>query len=315
MNTVLILYSKDTIGDFLHKVIPLYFFLKQKKYTVKIKNTGSPLINIFIEKFKLIPDGKHSITIDDLNLTFGKYRTSYNKQFYGITFRKDLLAHFREVFYTARKFPALNEITINIGSLNKNRRKGNDNMLYQDRIADVIVSHPELSFNIVGLASELVSPKLDYIIKSSPQVLNFLDKTSLLDLINILFHSKLVIVRNTGILHLAGLCNCPILTFYANCSILDNLAIFTGWRPDIVQNDEKTKENKRLYYTEKWSPLSENVTSIIEYRAYDERYNRSVVDLVSKCLKGKPPTATGSRRIFQIIFVLSLFLLYRIWTY
>ena len=313
MTTVLIIYSKDTIGDFLHKVIPLYFFLKQKKYTVKIKNTGSRLNDIFIDKFELKPDGLlPSITIDDL--IFGKYRTSYNKQFYGITFRKDLLAHFREVFYTARKFPALNGITINIGSLNKNRRKGNDNRLYQDRIADVIVRHPELSFNIVGLSSELVSSKLDQIIKGNPQVLNFLDKTSLLDLINILFHSKLVIVRNTGILHLAGLCNCPILTFYANCSIIDNLAIFTGWRPDVVQNDGKTKENKRLYYTEKWSPLSENVTSIIEYRAYDERYNRSVVDLVSKCLKGKPPT--GSRRIFQIFFVLSLFVVISIiWTY
>jgi len=284
---ILILYSKDTIGDFLHKVIPLYFFLKSKQYTVKIKNTGSPLNNIFINK--LIPDNntasKQDLLLDDS--FFGKYRASYNKQFYGETFRKELLAHFRAVFYTDDMGIILNEITINIGSLNKNRRKGNDNRLYQDRIADLILRHPELTFNIVGLSSELVSPKLHHIINENKQILNFLDKTSLLDLIHILFRSKLVIVRNTGILHLAGLCNCPIITFYANCSILDHLAIFTGWRPDVVQNDRTTKENQRLYYTEKWSPLSDNVTSIIEYRAYDAQYNKSVVNLVSKCLKGQ----------------------------
>ena len=249
-----LIYRKNTLGDFLYHVFPQMC----ADETLVVENKGgNKAVDLLLKR---IP------------------RNAGNA---GPT-RLHLIAYFRHLFYQDPLFK-LHPVTIHIGSINKNRSSRNNNLLYQDRIADILIER-QCGFNIIGYSAELVSPRLTCLLASSPRVLNFLDKTdNIFDLINILFHSKLVLVRNTGVLHLAGLCNVPIITLYANCRIPDDLAVFFQRRPNIKFNGPT--ERTHLWYTEKWSPVADHVVSIIEYRVFDIcGYNERVSHLIGHYL-------------------------------
>ena len=302
-----IVYTKNTLGDFLHKVVPLYYFLKfEFGLHCRIVNTGGNAIvdeclRGLVQESRLKGIGaveqRYIATLD------GKYSVAYNKQFYTPEFRRKVIQAFRLTFFTEADCLILNPVTINIGSLNKNRSGNNNNLLFQDRMAELIARQPSGTFNVMGFTRELVSDRLKAVL-GLRAVVNLLDQTpGLSSLLRVLFHSRVVIVRNTGILHLAGLCNTKVITLYANNSVVDDVQKFIGWRADVRFNGPA--ESAHLYYTEKWSPLSDHTVSIIEYKGYAPGYNRRVVDLIEQHLPGAPLVRVDWASIFgQGLFVL-----------
>jgi len=326
-----ILYTKNTLGDFLHKVVPLLVHLKSKGETVYLENTGgNPWVDELIAT--LLPEtlnaprppGATVYTFDGPGATFdGKFRIAYNQQFYRASFRTEVLAYFRAHFPPCEtEGTEGREIVLCIGSVNKNRRGRNDNHRFQDRLATLLDrggTGGRRRYVVVGLPDELVSPALKDVLTTDTRVRNALGQMGLRDLIQLFYRTPAVVVRNTGLLHLAGLCNAPIVTLYANCSVLDTVAVFTGWRPDVLVNTGATVEAERLYYTEVWSPLSEQVTSIIEYRGYDPWYNATVVDHLATALdhlalKRVGPIDRARRGRVVLIFVV-LGIICSLWIY
>ena len=325
-----ILYTKNTLGDFLHKVVPLLVHLKSKGKTVYLENTGgNPWVDELIAT--LLPEtlnaprppGATVYTFDGPGATFdGKFRIAYTQQFYRASFRTEVLAYFRAHFppRETEGREGTKQIVLCIGSVNKNRRGRNDNHRFQDRLATLLDRRDRggtgdrQRYVVVGLPDELVSPALKRLLATDDgrRIENALGRTGLQDLIQLFYRTPTVVVRNTGLLHLAGLCNAPIVTLYANCSVLDTVAIFTGWRPDVIVNTGATVEAERLYYTEVWSPLSEQVTSIIEYRSYDPWYNATVVDHLATALDQLATIGSGQMktrrrwRTFLIFVVLGI---------
>jgi hypothetical protein len=75
-------------------------------------------------------------------------------------------------------------------------------------------------------------------------------------------------------MHLAGICNTDIITLNSNSLAVDKLATWLTWRSNTVTD--------MLYYKEMWSPMSDKVTSIMEYKKYNPVYNNSVAGLIIK---------------------------------
>ena len=267
---VLIEYTKDTLGDFLHKVIPLYVFLKKQdnRRGVVIVNKGrNTALNALIAKM-------------GANTHMGG-QGGCNPP----TFRQEVQQFFRDTFplnSDATGDPP--GILVHVGSVTKNRSRRNNNRLYQDRLAAILPLFPDRRFTVLGLGVEVVSPAFAQVLRSHRGIVNLLDQTDLPALIQLCYRAERILVRNTGLLHLAGLCNTPVVTLYANCSVLDTVALWTRWRPAVVRNNGSTPEAQRLYYTEKWSPLSDSIVSLVEYR--DARYNATVPGRIAAELWG-----------------------------
>jgi len=338
---ILLIYDRNELGDYLHKVLPLLFLIKCKnpKASIDILNLKEPkpCVTLISEKMNLTRsidrlDGPYDfIYVYDcskylfpvtplkqmlrhwLNIHVpeallhiertpgrGLYITQKKIFFlnylqdslldyipyYNQYYRQAFLAYFRKIFYDGQS-PRVNDITINIGSFNKNKG-ANNNRLFQDRIAEVIRSNPEKGFNLIGYSDELVSPSLKALL-NEPRVCNFLDKIDkthgMLTLINLLFQSKYVIVRNTGILHLAGLCNSHIITLSASNDIRRSLYL----RRDIRIVNRFTPESAHVLYHEKWMPFADNIISIHEYKKGNPFYNRTIGSKISQVLNGQLP--------------------------
>jgi hypothetical protein len=216
--------------------------------------------------------------------------------FYDRHTRQDLHRTFRQAFYQGKP-GALSGITINIGSFNKNKG-ANNNLLFQNRMAEYIRlclrTNPQQQFTLIGFSNELVSAELKQILLTGGfNIINLLDKTGdIYVLMNVLFRSDVVIVRNTGILHLAGLCNCKIITFYANRDLWRTFNL----RPDVIRIDGLTPEKQHLLYHEKWSPFSDEFISINEYKPGQSWYNRNVIRML-----GTPEVYPYNRNVIRML--------------
>ena len=182
---------------------------------------------------------------------------------------KQIHEYMKNIFCDSKDiFHVNNSITISIGT--KTRCcKGITDLNFQNIISDLIVNNTNTHFCIIGKTNEIVSQKFkDCLLQKYPNVLNLIDKDSgLLDVINILYHSKSFITRSSGLLHLAGLVDVNII----------HLKNYTRGFEYFFHNDVETYsiENDKLhpYYHEMWTPISLNHTRIVEYKKYDYFYN------------------------------------------
>lgn len=379
VSRILIIYDRNELGDYLHKILPFVFLIKCKKpfSTVDLLNLKEPKACVtfltlgmnfcrtvhqvqgaydFIYVFDCskylfpgirrgtkflrwalrikVPPALQAVEglipanavgpalgpsetfvyitqkrfflwnqLQDSVLEYIPYYTKY--------YRQKLLAYFRERFYKGIPGLSLTDITINIGSFNKNRG-ANNNMLFQDRMAEVIRLNPRKRFNILGYSDELVSRNLKGILSDPTFNINNLidkiDKThGMGELLNVLFRSRFVIVRNTGILHLAGLCNSPLITLSAN----HDLGKTFGLRSDVQVVNHLTSERNHLVYHEKWSPFADSIVSINEYKSLCPGYNVGVAGLISQGINYIPYIVQASISRKALLFgLLSLYLLF-----
>lgn len=306
IKNILLVYEGRVLGDFIHKLLPLAYSIKLYKPEVKLtvytinKNRGVQIIGSkctdlfefyqmdddtvydFVYKFE-----KYEVEMDRIlykNIYYTENRTSFIFPGWHTAecipylhpdFRVKLHQYFREKFYTTENVFDIgsNDIVLNIGGTTRNKGQ-NSNRLFQDRLADVIEGLPGSTFYLIGFPGELTSDKLKECLLRK-NVRNLLGKEKdILDGINILFHCRLIIVRSTGFMHLAGICNTDIITLNSNTSAADKWATWLTWRSNTVTD--------MLYYKEQWSPMSDRVTCIMEYKKYNPVYNSSVAGLIIK---------------------------------
>ena len=307
-NTILCIYGNPVLGDFLHIMFPIIFNIKCKnpKAIVDFKcssnNTSVQLLakKMDILNYNVIQKIKYDFVLclseanehSNIEHTDVFYLTKLAKQerFDYIStisdknFRQKILAYFRQTFHSNSTAPA--GIVINIGSTCHNGNPVNNNELFQDRMATVILENLGEKFTLVGRKYELVSEKLKALLLK-PQVRicirNFLDKTeNVLELCTLLFNCKLVIVRNTGVMHLAGLCNCNLITLTTRHSILSQYKILFGQLKNVqVYVKEQYKESEHPYYNDKWAPLSDTIIDVVEFKGFNQRYNDSIPEIIS----------------------------------
>ena len=297
----LFIYANPVLGDFLHIMFPYIFNFTLTHPTALIDFTciRNPAVKQLAQKMDIMSytentdrtyDSVVCLGPPDMHLAFpGEFKNitylskkggrvcEYIKNITDTTFAK-ILAYFRRIFYTeTEETPG---IIINIGSTCHNGNPINNNDLFQDRIADVIQKHPNEKFTLVGRSHELVNQKLRLL---TPSVELYLDKTeNILDLVALLFKCRLVIVRNTGIMHLAGLCNCDIISLNTHHSVLSQVRLAFGGLQNInVHQAGRSAEGAHPFYHEKWSPLSDNIVDIVEYKKNNSHYNGSIPGIIS----------------------------------
>ena len=304
-NTILCIYGNPVLGDFLHIMFPLIFNIKCKnpKAIVDFKccsnNTSVQLLakKMDILNYNVVQQIKYDFLLclseanehSNIEHTDLYYLTKLAKQerFDYIStisdknFRQKILAYFRQTFHSTANVPSAG-IVINIGSTCHNGNPVNNNELFQDRIAAVILANPGEKFTFVGRKYELVSEKLKALLCNA-QICNFLDKTeNVLELCRLLFNCKLVIVRYTGVMHLAGLCNCNLITLNTRHSILSHYKILFGQLKNVqVYVKGAYKENEHPYYKDKWAPLSDTIIDVVEFKGFNQRYNDSIPEIIS----------------------------------
>jgi len=303
-NKILIVIDGKFLGDFIHKLLPLVISTKIYKpssivyvYTLNLTETLDKIAKLFSNFFVLF-NSNFDITFDLVykfekwdkrikNLNFKELYLSNNDcTFFNwhhifdfIPFlhkdtidvlQKTCKVEFYKFFNEPNKFNILKkDIVINIGAGTQNKNC-NNNLLFQNRIAQVIDNLPNKKIILIGFTRELVSKNLENCL-NFPNVINLLDKQKCIyELIDILFNCNYLIVRNTGVMHLAGLCKTKnIITFNANNKPLDRLSNFLRWRPNILID-------KKLYFKERWSPMITNIISIIEYKPFNYCYNNNI---------------------------------------
>ena len=306
---ILFMADSQGLGDFLYKVYPLLYFTRLVKPKAKItlcyyghNNAALKIISLldfhtinsndlenqsiydytYVEGgMQALPPSKYLYKLNDKAQVVYKF-TEY---FLRITdFRKKIMAHFAGIFYNPSDvFKIKNSIVVSIGSITENSGI-NNNLYYQNRLYEVIRQDRTNTFVLVGFTTELVSENLKLLLMSS-NVINLIDKTNnILDLINILYHSKFVIVRNTGTSHLAGLCNCNLIFLYNNTRLSHQVMLLLDYRENAIE--EYVTESDHIFYTEKWSPMADKYISIVEYKLLNKKYNLSVQDIISSYING-----------------------------
>ena len=147
--------------------------------------------------------------------------------------------------------------------------------MYEQRIDYVIKNNQDKKFILVGSITENQN------ILKNPNVINQLgnETVSLEKFVGLCFNNKLIITRNSGLYHLAGLTNINAIHLTVNFSILDKLK-----SKNIIINNKSTKEKNRLFYTRLWSSLSEMQINIIEYKINNIKYNESIKNILCKYL-------------------------------
>ena len=177
--------------------------------------------------------------------------------------------HMKNIFYDKiDKFNVKNNIVISI-STNTARNKGLTDLKFQDIICNIIINNKDKKFCIIGKNEHVLSKNLrKYLEKRKSNILNLLDKDEgLIDVINILYHSKIFISRCSGLAHLSGLLNIQILE-------LKNYTrgIHIYFKKDSISYKCKN-EYEHPFYKENWVPITNKLTRIIEFKKYDYLYN------------------------------------------
>jgi hypothetical protein len=305
---ILVLNDGPGLGDFIHKGLFFMFdlHLKYKKldiyYYQKYNNDRyRDFINTFsdiftyIENISLFYDKVYFLTPKS-NFKLEINGIEIKKHNYNLDFREKIFAYFLAVFPMKNIFNLniKHHITISIGSVSQ-RKKGLTDNTFQKIIIKLIETNPELHFCIIGRPSEITDQN---ILLPRANVLNLIGKDQCIkDIISILFHSKTIICRNSGLLHLAGLCNKPII--YLRFLPLQFRYFFTK---DI--RCQWTTEREHLFYHEPWSPISNKITRIIEYKKFNPFYNRHILKHIQKSIMNEEKESVHILYYYFILFAI-----------
>lgn len=285
---ILIINDGPGLGDFISKGL---FYI----YKYKLENNKN---NVFyyqehgyrnLDFLNIIKNNLFTIEyVVDIN-KYDKviYTCNNNKRLFlelENNFRKSIHLHTLEVFkeyIEIDKYNVSEFIIISISTISQ-RHKGLTDENFQNIITDLILEKNDVNFTLIGDKKTILSQKMLDMIDNNPKNLKNLlniDK-DIFDLINILYYGKLLITRNSGLLHLNGIINKPVFFLKRHYrgifEILKN--IFS--KRITYYNIDDNNENEHPFYFEEWFPISNNVTKIIEYK-----YIENNIDIVTNILK------------------------------
>ena len=198
------------------------------------------------------------------------------------------MASVKDIFYSStNKFNLKpNTVVINIGCSSQ-KIVGITDVTFQNLICDMIILKKEISFCLIGQSHQICSERLLNL--NYDNVLNLIDRDKgLSDLMNIFYNAKLLLSRDTGVIHLAGLSNCNVICLKKHFSVFKKgrkviyklKTIF--YKNPITQKSGHFIEPDHLFYNRIFMPLSDNIVNISEYIHYDDNYNNNLMILIIK---------------------------------
>jgi DNA-nicking Smr family endonuclease/mRNA-degrading endonuclease HigB of HigAB toxin-antitoxin module len=238
------------------------------------------------------PNAKHTeISADDATLLRKMVIKTVKDFTYNIfypNFRSNILSSVKDIFYSStNKFNLKpNTVVINIGC-NTYKLVSLTDVTFQNLICDMIILKKEISFCLIGQSHQICSERLLNL--NYDNVLNLIDRDEgLFDLMNIFYNAKLLLSRDTGAIHLAGLSNCNVIclkpqfsVFKPKSKVIYKLKTILHKNP-ITQNSGHFIEPDHLFYIRRYMPLSDNICEISEYIRYDDNYNNNLMILIIK---------------------------------
>jgi hypothetical protein len=277
-------------GDYIMAIYLCYKYKyksNNKIYLVYHSKSGRQIFLDFLDKFKNIFE---IIYINDVPKTDRVIKTvkDFTYNIFYPNFRSNILSSVKDIFYSStNKFNLKpNTVVINIGC-NTYKLVSLTDVTFQNLICDMIILKKEISFCLIGQSHQICSERLLNL--NYDNVLNLIDRDEgLFDLMNIFYNAKLLLSRDTGAIHLAGLSNCNVIclkpqfsVFKPKSKVIYKLKTILHKNP-ITQNSGHFIEPDHLFYIRRYMPLSDNICEISEYIRYDDNYNNNLMILIIK---------------------------------